>query len=220
LAAGVAASIGRPGSDIQILELESGKLVRTLVGHTWMVTSVDVSPDGKLLASGAWDGTARIWDTQTGNSLATLTFPEPKKNGGVKQTAEELEEESFEEEIANHVHSVEFSPNGRMLSVAAGGGILSKSGGKIGLWDVATSKLKSTFKLEDSSVQQVLFSPNGNVILTAGADGLTKLWDAVSFKEVGKAEGCYPVAFSPDGKTIAATLDYRTVLVRKRSDPK
>ena len=44
--------------------------VRVLHGHTATVSALAVSPDGKKIASGAEDGTLRIWDARTGALLA------------------------------------------------------------------------------------------------------------------------------------------------------
>ena len=46
---------------------------RTLTGHTDWVRSIDISPDGKMLASGSADKTVRLWDVETGEHLKTLT---------------------------------------------------------------------------------------------------------------------------------------------------
>ena len=44
----------------------------TLQGHRDMVNDVAFSPDGGAIATVSGDYTARIWDTQTGQELATL----------------------------------------------------------------------------------------------------------------------------------------------------
>jgi WD40 repeat protein len=56
---------------VKIWNWADGTVQAHLQGHTGPVCSVCWSPDGKLLASGSQDGTAKLWDAQTGRLLAT-----------------------------------------------------------------------------------------------------------------------------------------------------
>jgi WD40 repeat protein len=44
----------------------------TLKGHTLALASIAYSPDGKFVATGSYDGTAKVWDTDTGKEVITL----------------------------------------------------------------------------------------------------------------------------------------------------
>jgi WD40 repeat protein len=57
---------------VKLWEAASGKLLRTMDGHTQLVRSVAFSPDGKLLASGGGKNETKIWSVSSGKLLLTL----------------------------------------------------------------------------------------------------------------------------------------------------
>jgi WD40 repeat protein len=52
-----------------------GSVQWLLEGHSNWVVSLDFSDDGKFLASGAGDSTARVYDLQTGKEIGRVRFP-------------------------------------------------------------------------------------------------------------------------------------------------
>ena len=54
-------AIGTDTGIIELLDVRTGILLKTLTGHTGAVSSLAWSPDGKLLASGGYDGTTLLW---------------------------------------------------------------------------------------------------------------------------------------------------------------
>jgi WD40 repeat protein len=65
----------------------------------------------------------------------------------------------------------------------------------------------STFAGHRDEVYALAFSPDGKVIASAGKEGIAKLWDASTGKEIrtftGHLGDVVCVGFSPDGKTLA-----------------
>jgi WD40 repeat protein len=57
---------------ITLKNVEQLQVVGTLAGHTGPILSIDVAPDGRRLASGSMDGTARIWNLLTSKQESVL----------------------------------------------------------------------------------------------------------------------------------------------------
>jgi WD40 repeat protein len=72
-----AAMTGGPSAEVKMRARETRKAIleeplRSLKGHGSRVGPMAFSPDGETLATGADDGTVRLWDARTGKELARL----------------------------------------------------------------------------------------------------------------------------------------------------
>jgi WD40 repeat protein len=57
---------------IKLYHMLSGKVLKTLDGHTDVVNDIAITNDGKYMVSGSNDKTARIWDLTTGKQIRIL----------------------------------------------------------------------------------------------------------------------------------------------------
>jgi RNA polymerase sigma factor (sigma-70 family) len=150
--------------------------------HIGDVISVAYSPDGKVIASGQRnEGPIILWDAATGKELRRLE-EQPGVRGGFA-----------------------FSPDGKQLA-------LVKWGEWVGLWDVATGKQTRRLKIQPGGC--VTFSADGKRMAVPSSTQVVLL-DAVSGKELRRLQGhpetIQSLAFSPDGKLLAAGGDGKSV---------
>jgi WD40 repeat protein len=64
--------IGSYDHSVKLYDTTNGLLLRSMIGHTNVVTSVSFSPDGKSIASGSSDNTIKLWNSNTGFLIDTL----------------------------------------------------------------------------------------------------------------------------------------------------
>ncbi|MGV0104732.1 hypothetical protein NSTCB13_03421 [Nostoc sp. DSM 114160] len=57
---------------IDIWNLETGELIRTLKAHSQLVNSIAISPDGETLVSGDSNSTIKVWVLRTGEEKFTI----------------------------------------------------------------------------------------------------------------------------------------------------
>jgi WD40 repeat protein len=66
----VAAVVQR--TTVSLVDLETGKRLARLEGHTGAIACVAYAPDGRLLVTGGHDHTVRLWDAVTGKEIGAL----------------------------------------------------------------------------------------------------------------------------------------------------
>jgi RNA polymerase sigma factor (sigma-70 family) len=166
---------------IILWDLASGKEVRQLAHRD--ATGVAFSPDGKILAAAGKADDIHLWDLSTGEKIAKLRW-----------------------ERGNHFGSVliTYTPDGK--TVIAG----QWHDSKIGLWDVATGKKRQEIDAKAGAVRSIALSPDGSMLATGSQQGVVPLWDLKTGQLIRKLQAedgqasLLSVAFSPDGKTVAA----------------
>jgi WD40 repeat protein len=163
------------------------KELRVLKGHEDIIESVAFSANGKrLLTAGRGDGTARLWDVETGKCLKVFKGHDTGSGGG-----------------GGSVSTAALSPDGKL--VATGGDDLTAR-----LWDVESGKNIATFP-DKSYVVLVAFSPDSKSLFIRGRE--MKLVDLASKKARAVLADCrgwnHAAAFSPKGKLVVAAIDSR-----------
>lgn len=176
------------GNDAEMWDLGSRRPVLRYSPHGAVASAV-VSPDGKLVATGSWDHSAKIWDIATGRAIRKL-------DGG----------------HAGYINSVAFSPDGKELLTASDDGTAR-------LWNVASGKPTGViFKGHTARVLEATYSPDGTRVLTVSGDKTARLWDRATGQPIGAPLTGHTWAvlcgeFSADGKQIVTGSQDKTAIV-------
>ena len=149
-------------------------------------TFLQLSPDGKVLATGGFSGLVSFWDMATGDEL----LPHLQAH-------------------SESVVAAAFSPDGRVLATAG----LDQT---IKVWDIATRHELNTLKGHENGVFAVTFSADGKRLASGGQDNTVRLWNVGQKRTKQVLSGVAekePVIWSPDCSLLAVACTNQTVTI-------
>jgi WD40 repeat protein len=192
------------------------------------VTCLALSPDGKRVATGASDGTVKLWDAESLKQLSSLPgahtggvksvqfSPDGKTlaSGGLDKAAKLWdvtgEKPDLKFKLEGHdgaVLAVAFSPDGK--SLGAGSGVPKKSG-YIQIWDTATGKAEYKLTGHEDVVTCLVFHPKTNHLASGGADKMIRIWNLTEKVQESADEHGEPLhnlIITPDGTRFGSCSD-------------
>lgn len=175
---------------VDLWDTGTWKLTSTLNGHQERVTALAFSPDGQALFTGGFETTVRVWEAATCKELRRLG--EVRKNVSARDKL---------------IYSLAVAPDGKCLA-------FGRQDGSISICDTATGQELRRWETDRDAVMALTYSPAGKVLAGVSRHGI-RMWDPQSGKRLdpftepdGRANH---LAFSPDGKILAAGYDGQTL---------
>ncbi|MEQ0558637.1 hypothetical protein ABJI51_06120 [Amycolatopsis sp. NEAU-NG30] len=214
-----------------------------LTGHTGRINTAALRPDGRVLVTASWDGTARLWDVHdphhpvalgvlaghtgnvnsvafaaSGRTVATAGFDGTVRVWDVSDPAKPGPG-VLAEKHEGKAYAVAFSPAGPLLATA-------DVKGMIRLYDVsdpAHPRPSGELTGHASYINNLAFSADGRLLASASADKTARIWDVAARRQLGVAEGhtdvVHSVAFAPGGHLLATASQDQTARLWDVTDP-
>jgi WD40 repeat protein len=173
--------------DNGILQLRDARdlaSVRELKGHQNRIWFATFSPDGRSLISGSVDTTARIWDVRTGELQHILNHKDAVGGLAFSSDGKTVVTSSGNEIIfwdavsgrqlrtifsAQPVNNFALSDRGRFL-------VSGSASGAADLWNLDSGQSIQSLH-HQGDIWGLAFAPDSMSVLTAGKDGIIRLWD-------------------------------------------
>ena len=169
---------------LQLRDVRDLSSVRELKGHVNRIWLAAFSHDGRSLISGSVDTTARIWDVKTGELQHVLNHKDGvggvlfSTDGKLAVTSSGNEIKFWDVASARNVRTIFCSqPVGNFALSDRGRFLLSGSpSGLADLWNLDSGQSVQSLH-HQGDIWGIAFAPDNMSVLTAGKDGVIRLWD-------------------------------------------
>ena len=204
---------------VKLWDLTEG-VVTTLGSHSHKVNSIAFSPDGQKLVSGSDDFTIKIWDVAGKRLFSTLSHITDFARSQVKVVAFSPDGQKIatagrhlkiwdihtlrEIMTIRHeawIYEVAFSSDGQYLAIG-------DVNGQIIVRNLKNQQDIIQFRGDADSIAALKFSPDNQILASAGYNSGVKLWKLSTWELTGTLPTTATVtdlSFSPDSSTLAGT---------------
>jgi len=213
---------------VQSWKTSDGSPLRSFEGHLDAAYALAVSPDGKLIATGAYDQKIRLWDTATGKEVALLKGHNGAVNGlTFRSDGKVLASASADRTVklwsiptglrldtlsqpTKEQTSVVFSADGKQLFAAG-------SDNRIRLWNISADAKEGTNKIvtsrfaHEGGILNLALSLDGKLLASTATDKTLKLWNTSDLTEKlpleKQTDWSSALAFTDKAQLIAGRID-------------
>ncbi|CAE6415165.1 unnamed protein product [Rhizoctonia solani] len=171
------------------------KSLTTVKAHEKDINALDVAPNGRLVATGSQDKTAKVFEVGASHDLTPTGTLKGHKRG---------------------VWSVRYSPVERVIATGSGDKTVK-------LWSLDDWACLKTLEGHTNSILRLSFLTHGTQLVSAGSDGLVKLWTIRTEGCVATLDAhedkVWALAMSADERTIVSgAADSKVVVWRDSTE--
>jgi WD40 repeat protein len=201
-----------------------GPMIRTFQGHANWVRAVALTPDGRCAISASWDGTLRLWDLESAQSIQTFeghtdyvcaVAVTPDGDFAISGSADrtlrlwDLKSGQSIRTFVGHtgpVNAVALTPDGSRA-------VSASTDRTLRLWDLESGQSIHTLEGHAGPVNAVALAPEGHSAVSASSDNTLRLWDLENGESIRTLQGhpdwVQAVVVMPDGqRIISGSSDY------------